>query len=151
MGQQQGHGFEFETEWKPLDSLRVVANYAWQNAEDKELDEDAARAPEQQAYLRAHWTLAHNWSVTGEFKWIADRNREPFDPRDAIDDYTIANLNLEKQNLFEHLDVGLRVRNLFDENASEPSPYEAVPAGSLMPDDFPLEERSLHLTARLRF
>jgi hypothetical protein len=43
------------------------------------------------------------------------------------------------------------VRNLFDENASEPSPYEAVPAGSLMPDDFPLEERSVHLTARVRF
>ena len=151
VGQQQGHGFEFETEWKPLDSLRVVANYAWQNAEDKELEEDAARAPEQQAYLRAHWTLPHNWSVTGEFKWIADRNREPLDPRDAVDDYTIANLNLEKQNLFERLDLGLRVRNLFDEGASEPSPYEAVPSGSLMPDDFPLEERSLHLTARVRF
>ncbi len=151
VGQQQGHGFEFETEWKPADNLRVVANYAWQNAEDKELDEDAARAPEQQAYLRAHWTLAHNWSVTGEFKWIADRNREPFDPRDPMDDYTIANLNIEKQMLLERLDLGLRVRNLFDENASEPSPYQAVTEGSLMPDDFPLEERSVHLTARVRF
>ena len=49
--------------------------------------------------------------------------------------------------------VGLRVRNLFDEHASEPSPTEVVPsgAGSLMPGDFPLEERSYHLTARLRF
>ena len=68
-----------------------------------------------------------------------------------MDDYTIANLNIEKQKLFERLDLGLRVRNLFDENATEPSPYEAVPSGSLMPDDFPLEERSVHLTARVRF
>ena len=49
------------------------------------------------------------------------------------------------------LDLGLRVRNVFDDNAVEPSPTEAVPAGSLMPDDFPLDERSYHLTARLRF
>jgi iron complex outermembrane receptor protein len=151
VGRQQGRGFELETEWKASDALTIAANYAWQNAEDEELDEDAARSPEQQAYLRAHWSLAHNWSLTGELKWIADRNREPFDPRDDIDDYTIANLNLEKQHVFEHLDLGLRVRNLFDENASEPSPYQGVPAGSLMPDDFPLEERSVHLTARVRF
>ncbi len=55
VGRQQGQGFEFETEWNPAENLRIVANYAWQNAEDEEFDEDAARAPEQQAYLRAHW------------------------------------------------------------------------------------------------
>jgi iron complex outermembrane receptor protein len=151
VGRQQGQGFEFETEWNLAENLRIVANYAWQNAEDEEFDEDAARAPEQQAYLRAHWKPRHNWALTAELKWIADRNREPLDPRAQIDDYAIANLNLERQKLFDRLDLGLRVRNLLDENASEPSPYEAVPSGSLMPDDFPLEERSVHLTARVRF
>ena len=151
LGRQQGRGFELETEWNAAENLRIVANYSWQNAEDEELNEDAAQAPEQQAYLRAHWKPRPNWALTGEIKWIADRNREPLDPRDRIDDYTLASLNLERQNLFDRLDVGLRVRNLFDDNAREPSPYEAVPAGSLMPDDFPLEERSLHLTARVRF
>jgi hypothetical protein len=61
------------------------------------------------------------------------------------------NLNLEREHIAGKLDLGLRVRNLLDENAREPSPTEAVPSGSLMPDDFPLEERSVHLTARVRF
>jgi outer membrane receptor for ferrienterochelin and colicins len=151
VGRQRGKGFEIETEWEATETLTVIANYAWQNAKDKELDKDAARSPEQQAYLRASWTLPDAWSLTGEFKWVADRNREAFDPRDTIDDYTITNLNIRKSGLFDHLDVGLRVRNLFNQNAAEPSPFEAVPAGSLIPDDFPLEERSVHLTAQIHF
>lgn len=151
VGSQKGRGFEVEAEWKPAQTLRFVANYSLQHSDDEELDEDAARSPEQQGYLRATWNPAHDWAVTGEMKWIANRNREPRDPRAAIDDYTIANLNIERQRLFEHLDVGLRFENLFDDDAHEPSPFEAVPGGSLMPDDFPLEERSAHLTARLRF
>ncbi|MBK6289180.1 MAG: TonB-dependent receptor [Gammaproteobacteria bacterium] len=151
VGQQEGSGFELETEWKPRENLRVIANYAFQKSEDATLNEDAARAPEQQAYLRADWRLRQNWSLTGELHWVAQRNREPADPRDDIDDFTLVNLNLERRNLMERLDLGLRVRNLFDQNASEPSPTEAVPGGSLIPDDFPLEGRSVYLTARLRF
>jgi type I restriction-modification system DNA methylase subunit len=94
---------------------------------------------------------AENWSATGELRWVADRNREPLDPRDPLDDYTLVNLNIERSHIAGHLDLALRVKNLLDENAREPSPTEAVPAGSLMPDDFPLEERSFHVTARLRF
>jgi outer membrane receptor protein involved in Fe transport len=84
-------------------------------------------------------------------RWVGDRSREPGDPREEIDDYALANLSLERRRIAGRLDLGLRVRNLFDQHAAEPSPTEAVPAGSLMPDDFPLEERSVHLTARLRF
>lgn len=151
VGRQKGRGLELEAEWKPLESLRVVANVAVQNAEDKSLGENGARAPERTAYLRAHWRLAENWSATGELRWVADRNREPLDPRDPLDDYTLVNLNIERSRIAGHLDLALRVKNLLDENAREPSPTEAVPAGSLMPDDFPLEERSFHVTARLRF
>ena len=151
LGQQQGQGFELETEWKPGDRLNIVANYAFQQSEDETVNEDAAWSPEQQAYVRASWHFAHNWLLTGEVKWVADRSREPLDPRDDIDDYTLANLNIERQKLFDHLDLGVRVRNLFDENAAEPSPYANVPNGSVIPDDFPLEETSVHLTARVHF
>jgi iron complex outermembrane receptor protein len=151
VGRQEGKGLEFEAEWQALDSLRVVANFATQSAEDKRLDENTARAPEHMAYLRAHWTFAPDWSATGELRWIADRNREPMDPRPPVDDYTLVNLNLEREHIAGRLDLGLRVRNLLDENAREPSPTETVPSGSLIPDDFPLEERSVHLTARVRF
>ena len=152
VGQQEGSGFELETEWKPREDLRVIANYALQKSEDTTLNKQAARAPEQQAYLRANWRFKQNWALTGELHWVAERNREPADPRQDIDDFTLVNLNLERNNLFmEQLDFGLRVRNLLNQNASEPSPTEAVPGGSLIPDDFPLEGRSVYLTARLRF
>ena len=75
----------------------------------------------------------------------------PNDPRPDIDDYTLTNLGLEKRNLVENLDISLHVRNLFDTSASEPSPLERVPGGSLIPGDFPLEERSLHFSATLHF
>ena len=153
IGEQNGHGFEIEAEWKPVQTLRLVANYSFQDSEDEELRKQASRSPEQQAYLRASWLPAGDWALTGELKWVADRNREPMDPRASIDDYTITNLNIERRNLFGRLDIGLRIRNLFDDDAREPSPFAAVPdgRGSLMPDDFPLEKRSTHLTARLRF
>lgn len=151
VGRQQGEGLEFEAEWQALDSLRIVANFATQSAEDKRLGEDTARAPENTAYLRAHWAFAPDWSATTEVRWVADRNREAADPRDPVEDYTLLNLNLMREHIAGRLDLGLRVKNLLDENAREPSPTEAVPSGSLIPDDFLLEERSVHLTARMRF
>jgi len=151
VGQQEGTGFELETEWEPRENLTIVANYALQKSEDSDVNEDAARSPEQQLYLRANWRFRQNWSVTGELNWVADRNREFGDTRSRIDDYTLANLKLERRNVFDHLDLSLRVRNVFDEDAREPSPAESVPEGSLMPDDFPLEERSYHFTVLLHF
>ena len=151
VGEQIAKGFELESEWKPIQGLRLIANYSFQDARDEMLHADTARTPEQQAYLRATWAWTPEWSITGELKWIGNRDRQPLDPRKRIAEYTMTNLNIERQGLLGHVDLGLRVRNLFDENAREPSPFEAVPSGSLMPDDFPLEKRSVHLTARLHF
>lgn len=151
IGEQEGSGFEVETEWKPTDTLKLIANYAYQDSEDTSTNDTVARAPAQQFYLRGNWEFIPNWSVTGELNWVGEREREAFDVRDEIDDYTLANLKLERRNLFDHLDLSLRIQNAFDENALEPSPGELVPAGSLMPDDFPLAERSYHVTAQVRF
>lgn len=151
VGRQKGRGVEIEAEWKPSATLRLLANYSLQHSDDEESHADAARAPEQQAYLRTVWNPANDWTVSAEVKWIGKRNREPLDPRASIDKYTLANLNIERQRIFGHLDLGLRIKNLFDDDAREPSPFAAVPGGSLIPDDFPLEERSVHFTARVRF
>ena len=150
-GEQEGKGFELEAEWSPLDTLKISANYAYQSSEDNETNADIARTPEQQFYVRGHWEFAPHWSLTGEMNWVGERNREIGDPRDDLDDYQIANFKIERRDLFDRLDIALRVQNAFDEDAREPSPTEAVPGGSLIPEDFPLEERSLHVTARLRF
>ena len=74
---------------------------------------------------------------------IGDRSREFNDPRANVDDYGLVNVRLAYQAMTGHLDLVLQARNLFDENAREPSPTAPVPSGSLMPGDFALEERSL--------
>jgi iron complex outermembrane receptor protein len=72
------------------------------------------------------------------------------DPREEIDDYQLVNLTLRRKNIAGHWDAALAVRNLFDEDAREPSPFDArAPLGAFIPFDYPLEGRSFW--AELRF
>ncbi len=54
---------------------------------------------------------------------VADRRRIAADPRDDVDDYLTVDLNLRREGLAGKLDLGLIVRNLFDEDVREPSLY----------------------------
>ncbi len=85
-----------------------------------------------------------DWSLGGQFYWIADRHREKGDPRDDIDDYGWVNLILRRKNIAKHWDLSLAVRNLFDDDARIPSPYDpAAPAGAYIPNDYPMEGRNI--------
>ena len=151
VGEQTGYGFEVEADWRPRPGVTLLANYAWQNGEDDKTDSDTAMTPQHQLYLNAQWRFAQRWQFGADWRWIADRERALADPRDSIDDYQWVNIRLGYEAIADHLDLGIRVRNLFDENAFEPSPAAAVPAGSLIPDDFALEGRSVHFSVKYRF
>lgn len=73
-------------------------------------------------------------------------------PRPDIDDYGLVNLTLRRKNIVKHWDIGLAVRNLFDENAREPSPYDpTTPLGAQIPDDYPMEGQSFWAELRFHF
>jgi len=141
---QKGQGFEFEAEWTVTPTLLVRGNIAGQWSKNEETDQTVPNVPRYQAYLNPHWKFAPDWSADAQFFWIADRKRAPGDTRNAIDDYTLVNLTLRRKNLWRQWDVALAVRNVFDEDAREPSV-------SAIPDDYPLERRSFWAELRYHF
>ncbi len=141
---QQGHGVEIELNWHPHKSLRVRSNFAFQRSKNKTTNSLVHDAPEMQFYLNPHWIFMEDWSLDSQFYWIADRHRQQDDPRADIADYELVNLTLRRTNIVNHWDVAVAVRNLFDEDAREPSPYDAAaPEGAYMPNDYPLESRAI--------
>jgi iron complex outermembrane receptor protein len=139
---QKGHGFELEAHWHPFEKLALGGNYAWQNSEDKETDDHIADAPRQEIYLDARWRFLPDWSLDAQLVDVSDRKRSAGDTRSDIDDYTLVNMTLRRKRIAKHWGLAASVRNIFDEDAREPS------TGAI-PDDYPLAERSVY--AELRY
>ncbi len=144
-GQQTGTGLELEADWKPLDSLRLLGNYAYQKSTDEATDRDAGNAPHHKLYVRSEWEFLPNWRLSPQFNWIIDRERAPGDNRPDISDYSTVDLTIRRKDIVDHWGVALSVRNVFDTNAREPSP------GAAIPNDLPLAGRSVYGEIRFEF
>lgn len=150
--EQEGNGFEIELNWQINEQLQVNSNFAYQHSKNKTTDNVVHDAPEMQFYLNPHWEFLPDWSLDGQYFWIGDRKRAQGDPRDEIDDYNLVNLTLRKKNIVQHLDVAVSIRNLFDEDAREPSPYDSTaPEGAFIPYDYPMEGRAIWGEVRFNF
>ncbi len=143
---QKGYGFELETQWDPVSSLRLQANMAYQQSRDEELETTIADAPQLQFYASAQWKFLPDWQLAPQYFWIGNRSRAAGDTREEIDDYQLVNLVLKRDNLFRYWDATLAVNNLFDSEARTPST-----ARSYIIDDYPLPGRSISLALRCRF
>ncbi|MGB0204041.1 MAG: TonB-dependent receptor plug domain-containing protein [Neptuniibacter sp.] len=141
---QEGYGFEWEADWKASRDLRIKANYAWQKSEDSNTGQDIHDAPGQQFYITANWKFSSQWALNSQLNWVGDRKRAAGDTRPEIDDYTLVNLSLRRENITPNLDMTLSALNLFDEDAYEPS-------NGVIPDDYPMEGRSVWLQLSYRF
>lgn len=141
---QEGYGFEFEIDWEMTDTLRLRTNLAWQHSEDKDSGDPVPNTPRLQFFLNPHWNFLPDWSLDAQLNWVGDRKRAKGDSRSDIDDYTLVGLTLRRKNIARHWDLALSARNLFDEDAREP-------AGSAVPDDFPMPGRSFYVELRCRY
>jgi len=135
---QDGEGFEWEVNWKPASQFYLSANYSKQNARDRKLRTAIPDAPGQQFKANLNWLFAPEWSLNSQLNWIANRERAQGDIRPAIADYTLVNVTLHRKNVVRDLDLSLAVRNATNSDAREPS-------SSTIPDDYPMEGRSLWL------
>jgi len=141
-GNQTGYGAEWEFEWGVSDKLTLLGNYAYQHSEDENNHCDVADVPQQQAYLRADYQVAPQWSLFTQVNRVMDRKRAPGDTRPEVEDYTTVDVSLRAENIFPNVSVGFSVNNLTDENALEPS----VAPGNIA-NDLPLA--GLSLTAEI--
>jgi outer membrane receptor for ferrienterochelin and colicins len=137
---QEGYGFEWEVNWELNKQWRFNSNLAWQQSQDSDTNNTIADAPGRQFMLNSYWKLAPQWLLSSQLNWVGDRVRAAADTRDKIDDYTLVNFTVKRQNIYENLDISFGIRNVFDKDAREPS----SPSGSFVPvaDDFPLAGRS---------
>jgi outer membrane receptor protein involved in Fe transport len=151
VGSQKGYGFELETEWKLTSNFTFSGNYAFQNSEDTDTNTNAGYAPKNQIYLIGKWKFLPDWLLSTDLLWVGDRKRVVNDPRPGIDDYTVVDLTLRKKNIIDGLSATLLVRNLFDEDAFEPSPADPITGVSSVPGDYPLEGRFIGGELRYHF
>lgn len=135
---QDGKGFELEVHWKPSSQLHLGVNYSKQNARDAQFNKAIPDAPGQQFKASLNWLFAPEWSLNSQLNWVANRERAQGDLRPAIANYTLLNLTLNRNNILRDIDLSFAVRNATNADAREPS-------SSTIPDDYPLESRSLWL------
>ncbi|MBU0483119.1 MAG: TonB-dependent receptor [Proteobacteria bacterium] len=141
---QEGRGFELELDWLTTDTLRLRSNFAYQRSKDKETGEVVPDAPEMQFYAGANWKFLPKWSFDSQYYWVGKRHRASGDTRPDIKDNDIVNLILRRKNIAKYWEAALAVRNLFDEDVREPSL-------SSIPNDYPMESRSVWAELRASF
>lgn len=141
---QKGRGYEVEIDWKPTDALHLSTNYSWQQARDEETDTPIAYIPQRQFTSNLYWQIYNGWFLQSQLNWVGDRERAPGDPRPLVKNYTLIDVNILRTDVMPGLDMGLMIRNLADKDAREPSEVE-------IPNDFPLESRSITVEMRYDF
>ncbi|MFL1465712.1 TonB-dependent receptor plug domain-containing protein [Marinobacter sp. HN1S83] len=138
-GQRTGHGGEFELTYQALETLSLQANYAYQTAEDEGTGRSVGEAPNHQVYARADWSVSPGWLVSSQVNWVGEQKRTAADQRDPVPDATTVDMTIRTKGLWQGLDISLAVRNIFNEDVRDPSPF-AAPAPPI-PNDFPMPGR----------
>ena len=134
---QDGHGFEFEATWKLRENLDLLGNYAWQHSEDRN-GNVVPYAPRQQAFAGLRWSIQPSLMFSTQLYWIGGRARAVDDPRPEIADYTLLDFVLRHREFAKPWEFAASLKNALDKDAREPS-------DGRIPDDYPLEGRSVFL------
>jgi len=146
VGKQDSHGLEIEIEWKLSESMKLEGNYAYQKSEDKLTSVGAPYVPQQQLFLRMDWRLSDEWLLHSRMNRVMDRERAVNDSRNNIDDYTLFDINLVWNMEDSGWKAGLAIKNLFNEDAREPTLN-----GNNLPYDLPLAGRSITVDLQYSF
>jgi iron complex outermembrane receptor protein len=104
-----------------------------------------------QFYANANWQFMADWTLDGQYFWIADRHRANGDPRPDIADYDLVNLTLRRKNILKNWEAALAIKNVFNQDAREPSPPASAPFDKGITYDYPMESRSIWGEVRYTF
>ena len=148
-GKQIAYGTEFEFKWTLNDSLRLSGNYAYNNATNKNTESDTAFVPKQKIHMQADWNVSEDLAVNVKGNYVIGRERSVADSRENIDDYWISDVSLRWTPHNSSTEVALIAKNIFDEDAREPSINNGAEVN--LPNDLPLAGRYLSLELRYGF
>jgi outer membrane receptor protein involved in Fe transport len=136
-------------DFKVNDTLRILANYSYQNSEDDDSNDDVGDAPGQQLYARVEWKTNDRWLISPQLNWVGKQERVPNDTRtESVDHYTTIDITIKQTNVAKKLDIAISARNLFDRKYVEPSPISSL--GGIAAD-LPMPGRSIYGEVSYRF
>lgn len=142
-GERKGRGGEVELAWQLGAALRLVANASYQVSTDALSGAALGDAPSSEYYGRLEWEPLMQWRWHTELLRVGRQPRTAGDNRNALAGYTVMNIALTRRQLWQHLDLMLSIRNLFDARVSEPSPGPSAPfQTAFIPGDFPQAGRT---------
>ncbi len=129
-----GVGLETESRFDINEDLNFTVNYSYHGVSNTN---QTGLLPEHMVKALINWEFTKDWVLGTQLNWIGERRRPTNDPRSNLPDNFIAGITLSTK-IARHLDLTLRVNNLFGVNAKEPS---LIP--NLLPVDVPVNERSI--------
>ena len=151
-GEVSGNGVEFEIDYKLSSYLKLLANYSYQKATDKIVDNDLGGAPNHQAYFRVNWKTLDNLVVNAQINYVGKQERNILDSRPSLDAYVNTTLTIQYKDILPGWDIRLTSNNLFDENifSSSTGPSAISPVVAI-PHDLPQAGRSVYLDITKHF
>jgi outer membrane receptor for ferrienterochelin and colicins len=142
--EQTGYGVESAITWDVSPSLQLKANYSFQESLDRTVN-SLGTGPRHQVFSEIVWRPLPSVIFGVNTKSVLGRDRSIDDPRPPVADYTVVNMTLQLRGLFDRADVMLTARNLFNEDARDPSVGFVA-----LPYDYPLPGRNFWVELRLR-
>jgi outer membrane receptor for ferrienterochelin and colicin len=145
-GNLDGHGFEWEWNWKLSEQWNIAGNYAWQHVHNDQTDRRISGVPEHQIYFAGIWQFMPQWQFQSQLNWLDGRARDPGDNR-PLDDYETVDFTLRGKKLWGHVNLAASLRNAFDSNNLEPAGFPSA----VLPANLPLPGRSFYFEASVDF
>lgn len=141
--QQDGYGFEIESQWQLNDSLKLFFSYSYQKSKAHGVSENSTGpdyivpdVPAKTAMAAIDYKLNDEINIYWQSYYVADRRRLETDARAKIPDYWHSDLNVRYHPVAANYWLSLSVKNLFNKEYKEPSD------GSIV-NDFVMEHRQI--------
>jgi len=126
------YGLELDLSYNVNDKVNLSGNYAFVNAEYDDTKRKVEDISPHQLFAQIKYKPANDWNINTQFFYFSKHYRLATDTREPLDEDTVVNLTLTKNNILKGLDVVVAVRNLFDSDYREPSDGKIA-------EDYPME------------
>jgi len=152
-GEVHTRGLELEYVRNFGHKFRVDSNAAYVRPWNSSTDDYLSDIAQVTANIGLMYRVAHDYNITGQYRYVGERKRDEADPREDLQAYQVLDVTVSANNVGNYgLTIRGGVKNLFDEDVVYPSPMVTF-AGSAKPsyeDDYPRPGREFWLQMDIR-
>jgi vitamin B12 transporter len=127
IGQAKTSGFEIESSFRPIESLKITANYTHTDTKDKETGKKLTRRPQNQTGLDINWALFEKANLNLKTTYVGHTWNNSANTQ-KVKPYTKVDLSTS-YDLTKNFQIFGRIENFFDRKYAESRGY-ATPGRS---------------------